>query len=248
MNMKRSLKLATLGAVFSLSAGAVNADYTATINSISGAWSNVLPSGFTNFTISTVDGDTARIAWGTPAFGSAGQSAYEFDPASTPISAIVPDGDLFSLGTFTHQNNPITASGGSIEGAKLTVDIAGVVSNGSDESFSVTSVFQFAHNETANTEPGCCNDIVTAILNPTESTSVVIDQTEYFFSVEGFKLGVDGPTFANFSTAEGTNNEAILVGKLTSTVVPIPAAAWLFGSALIGAVGLGRRNKNKREA
>jgi len=36
--------------------------------------------------------------------------------------------------------------------------------------------------------------------------------------------------------------------KLTGTVVPIPAAAWLFGSALVGAVGLGRRNRKKSEA
>jgi hypothetical protein len=31
----------------------------------------------------------------------------------------------------------------------------------------------------------------------------------------------------------------------TLTVVPIPAAAWLFGSGLLGLVGVARRRRNK---
>jgi hypothetical protein len=34
-----------------------------------------------------------------------------------------------------------------------------------------------------------------------------------------------------------------LAGDLTMTVVPVPAAAWLFGSALVGLAGIGRKRK-----
>lgn len=36
--------------------------------------------------------------------------------------------------------------------------------------------------------------------------------------------------------------------RLETTPVPIPAAAWLFGSALLGGVGLGYRNRKKSAA
>jgi hypothetical protein len=43
--------------------------------------------------------------------------------------------------------------------------------------------------------------------------------------------------------SDGTNRQ-----DFVAQVVPIPAAAWLFGSALIGAVGLGRRKQKKELA
>ena len=51
--------------------------------------------------------------------------------------------------------------------------------------------------------------------------------------------------------ANQLNNLVALVNDSTQDFVaqvPIPAAAWLFGSALVGAVGLGRRRKDKGEA
>jgi len=60
-------------------------------------------------------------------------------------------------------------------------------------------------------------------------------------------LSVSGVKKIVFTTPVGTNynddgnNDAALAG-ITYSVVPIPAAAWLFGSALVGMIGMGRRN------
>jgi hypothetical protein len=54
-------------------------------------------------------------------------------------------------------------------------------------------------------------------------------------------------TLAQFTTL-ANNGVSRVKGKIlrpdTATVVPIPAAAWLFGSALVGIAGIGYRRKN----
>ena len=47
----------------------------------------------------------------------------------------------------------------------------------------------------------------------------------------------------NFEEIEWSNN-SLLVINFEQTVVPIPSAVWLFGSGLIGLVGLARRRGN----
>jgi len=59
-------------------------------------------------------------------------------------------------------------------------------------------------------------------------------------------------TFANLAGGDytlllggnGTSSDVFGNGfyKLTLTAVPVPAAVWLFGSAMAGMIGLGRRN------
>jgi len=49
-----------------------------------------------------------------------------------------------------------------------------------------------------------------------------------------------------FTMTGTTSDDGVLDGApLYVQVVPIPAAAWLFGSALVGMVGMGRRKSNK---
>ncbi len=49
---------------------------------------------------------------------------------------------------------------------------------------------------------------------------------------------------SGFGSYRGTNEEIWLVRDSVSAV-PVPAAAWLFGSGLIGLVGMSRRKKNQ---
>lgn len=72
---------------------------------------------------------------------------------------------------------------------------------------------------------------------------------------DGVKLGgVDGPTSVRTTVINGfdggtlsflyaaTNgNPSILEIDMTPTAVPLPAAAWMFGAALVGFVGMSRR-------
>lgn len=46
-----------------------------------------------------------------------------------------------------------------------------------------------------------------------------------------------------WATDNGTNNQSGL-GRLNIAPVPVPAAVWLFGSAVLGLVGMSRRNRS----
>jgi hypothetical protein len=240
MNAKNTCNLA-VGAALSILAMSANADSVANITSITGVWGPVI--GGANVT----GIGSPSISWGD---GFVPDSGYDFIASATPINGIVPNGPTFDLGDFVHRNQPIPA-GTAITGAQLNLAVAGTLTNGGVTPFSVNSVFQFTHNETTNATPclpgsiSTCDDVVTAVLNTGASTSVTILGTEYFFSIEGFTYG--GSTFTQFLTQEGADNSAELVGAFTSkpTVVPIPAAAWLFGSALFGMAGIGYRRGQK---
>ncbi|MEA2093731.1 MAG: VPLPA-CTERM sorting domain-containing protein [Pseudomonadota bacterium] len=48
------------------------------------------------------------------------------------------------------------------------------------------------------------------------------------------------------NTAAGTDSfgfDDMVIGDLGQVVVPVPAAVWLFGSGLLGLVGMARRKK-----
>lgn len=49
--------------------------------------------------------------------------------------------------------------------------------------------------------------------------------------------------FGSKYTKNGTNTPEYLAAELTVSPVPVPAAVWLFGTALIGFVGMSRRTK-----
>jgi len=69
--------------------------------------------------------------------------------------------------------------------------------------------------------------------------------------VQGFDLGVTAPFFASHSKLLGGATNITLLdwnlaadGSLTyGAVIPVPAAVWLFGSGLLGLVGIARRRK-----
>ncbi|MFP4269105.1 MAG: choice-of-anchor K domain-containing protein [Alphaproteobacteria bacterium] len=111
---------------------------------------------------------TATISWGALRPGN--RSSYVF--ASEAPTGPIPLGETFTLGTFTPNNDPIILS--SLEAATLQVDIEGTASNGSPKAFAVTSLFEFAHDETPNTGSGCCDDIVmtTMLVQPRRLKSV----------------------------------------------------------------------------
>lgn len=46
---------------------------------------------------------------------------------------------------------------------------------------------------------------------------------------------------ANVSSGGSFNSDTIFSGNIANTVVPVPAAVWLFGSGLIGLIGIARR-------
>ena len=61
----------------------------------------------------------------------------------------------------------------------------------------------------------------------------------------GSPVGFNGlePVPVSFLVYSGSTPFIANHGNATPSPVPIPAAAWLFGSALVGLVGIGRRKK-----
>ena len=190
----------------------------------------------------------------TPAGGGTGdgKSRYTFVGVAPPPVPVSTNTD-FNLGTFTHLNNPIFAP--SIEAATLKVDFVLDI-NGTSTGV-LSSIFNFAHWETDNGASPCanggangagvnvngCADRVTFALNPSLSDSFLVDGTQYVLNISSFLIG--GSPASEFWTTERATNSAGLQGRIVerSSVVPIPAAAWLLGSGLLGLFGLARRKQ-----
>ena len=110
-------------------------------------------------------------------------------------------------------------------------------------------MFNFNHWETPNNMNPCpggsdwngCFDRVTFKTNSGQTDTFIIDGKEYSFQLTGFL--VDGQLADQFWTKEKKSNMATLQGSVSMSAVPIPAAAWLFGSALLGMVGIGYRRR-----
>jgi hypothetical protein len=196
--------------------------------------------------------NTSTIQWGTPVWGGS-QSSYSFTGTAPPPFTVTPE-VAFNLGTFIHNNQPITSNSLTLKTAKLEVNTTLDFETTTEI---ITSVFDFSHWETPNSDSPCanggsnnsgvnqngCADRVTFALNLAQTDSFMIGDKEYVINLSGFQVG--GSLASEFWTKESQSNSAFLTGKIVekSSVVPVPAAVWLFGSALMGFMGVGYRRK-----
>lgn len=93
-------------------------------------------------------------------------------------------------------------------------------------------------------ETGIASSSISAILEGTQNKQNVL---YYFNNINGNTFGDEHLTL-NFDVVAGqtgTISIAVASNALTAPAVPVPAAAWLMGSALLGLSGIARRRVNK---
>lgn len=196
------------------------------VSAIDARWSSAVPDSVT-ISESGADG-SATASWGVPVSGGV-PSSYVFTPTATPFDAPA-DGSPFALGTFVHNNFPV--SGAVLQSIVLNL---GTTIGGADYSFS----FDFQHEETSNSGscpyagPVPCSDRVT-VQGASSPNEFVFDGVAYSFSVVGFEVG-SIPASA-FITTERAGNEAQLMASIIELEarVPEPFTLGLLGAGLIG--------------
>lgn len=235
-----ALKIGSMAVSATLALACAAQAGTISIQTVTGEWTGV--TGGTN-----VNGlNTNIVTWG--ASTGNGQSGYRFVGLS-PSGPHAPD-TVFDLGTFTHFNRPIV-SGTSITAAILKVAFTFSIDGGA--AITRNSIFDFTHWETPNQANPCadtgsngsgnnangCADRVTPVTNPSFSESFLIGTTNYVFDVTGFNFG------PSFWTKENSTNSAIIQGRITETVapVPLPAAGFALMAGLAGLGLVARRRK-----
>ncbi len=175
----------------------------------------------------------AEFGWGID-FDSGRSSRFQFDGASGDAGLPTDSSLLINLGSFSYSNLPTVLVGDTVTvDLDLTVDVPDFGQTSFNYGLEVTN--------TSNTS------------SVPDSMRVVNTPDSFVFNVEGFDyelamLGFSADGASNFATvfdlAEGGELKMGIYAQLDRvSAVPVPSAVWLFGSALIGLVGVARRTR-----
>ncbi|HKK14548.1 MAG TPA: VPLPA-CTERM sorting domain-containing protein [Gammaproteobacteria bacterium] len=165
-------------------------------------------------------------------------SVYTFEPTDTNVNIVNISTTVGSLGFFDNDNTSYdTSSVGSVyTNGYLPIDMANgdVMAYGSNPVGATTGSFTVSNN----------NGDQTTVTNGPYFTLAYNDGTTGWRQADGVSCSTSTDTC--HLTWSGTNSGGTILGvDLKQTVppsaVPVPAAVWLFGSGLIGLVGVARR-------
>ncbi|RIX29040.1 hypothetical protein D3M59_06850, partial [Sphingomonas edaphi] len=182
------------------------------VDDIVGEWTDTQMQGGASPTTFDKDGDgaTDEIRWGTPANPGGQQSGYGYVDNPALESQTVLTNQPFTIGTFTHYNNPI--NGAELLQTTLTVDFV-VNIDGVDYPVGPIEI-QFDHDETPNNgTPEQNRDII----DITPQTVIVdINGVDYELKVLGL-IDELGNLVTQVRTFEGQANSYALVVQFVNT-------------------------------
>ena len=232
---------------------------TVVFNNITGTWSNATPGGAVSYSGNGTSNASAK--WGTPAeWWNPKKSGYNFSATSPVNAALGGPGDYgpFTIGTFTHNNWPIT--GTSLSSIKLTIATE-ILIDGLSQGVH-TFEYLFNHWETDNDVPGyngtCANgQKENATVNKNgcaDRVKVNYLDSSSTFNIGGYVYTLDfagfqdnGVPVTEFWTKEKKDNSAQFLAniKLVGSAVPEPAT-WAMMIVGFGAVGAMVRGSRRR--
>ena len=237
---------AAIAAIFCLALSTTAAPAaTVDITNLTASWININPNSIT----AVGNGTTlASMRWGTP-IGAGGQSGYDFQTAAVPISNVLPPSPTspFSLGTFTHINQPVTGTSLTSATLQLDADIdVDSVSTGTH-----TFLLDFTHDETDNGADPCANGLPNGVGVNVNGCADLIDIVFNVLS-DSFLVGSDlytltvSATSSSLQTVEEQSNRFDLRGVLTlRSAVDVPEPGTLALLALATLMPLGARLRRR---
>ena len=182
----------------------------------------LMSSSFSAFAVSIT-----YIYEGFDASGSIGES--DFSNVNFTVTALADTGNIAPWANADSQNTHISA----------TIDIDG---------FSTADIFTLSHSWNSVNTVGLGKDLSSNWMTFSDGALSGYDLSTSIGPV--FGTAFDVRQFNDVSTSLGTLNftDRTLEGSFQAIVgdvpeVPVPAAAWLFGTALLGFVGMSRRRK-----
>jgi hypothetical protein len=192
-------------------------------------WQNAV--GGTNISFPGSGTPSCEVRWGDDA--GSGQSGLGFDGLAPQLGLAL--NTPFEIGSLLHFNAPILF-GTSSTSADLRINLD--LSQGA-ESFNPSFTFTFAINETLNTGPGCCDDVITfPAAFPSENFTIGGE----LFTLQLLGFGGSPNTLSpNFISPEGLTNEAQLWARIVQVKQVAEPASWLLLATGLLALAMRRR-------
>jgi len=175
----------------------------------------------------------AEFGWGVN-LDSYQSSRFEFDGASGNAGLPVDSPLLVNLGAFTYTNLQTVRVGNTVTvDLTLTANIQGIGQDVLGYGLEVTNT------DSSNLTP----DIMQVTQSP-DNILFSFEGIDYELAMRGFSDDEGNSFSTRFELTEGsTLNMGIYAELSRVSAVPIPASVWLFGSALLGLVGVARRTR-----
>ncbi len=175
----------------------------------------------------------AKFGWGVN-LTSYQSSRFQFDGANGDTNLPTTSPLLINLGSFSYTNLETV-----LVGETVTVDLALTVD--------VLDAWQTAFNyglEVTNTDNIAAEYDSMRVVSTPDSFFFSADGADYELAMLGFSVDGGNSFATDFELAEGRSLNMGIYAQLDRvSAVPVPAAVWLFGSALIGLAGITRRTR-----